>query len=342
MKILINENIPVKKWQKYVLQHEEGNLFQTYEMYSTYLHTKNFEPFAIAVVENERITALMLSVIQKEHQGIAGSFSARAIIVGGPLSSNIESLKFLISEYDNNMKSKVIYSEIRNMFSYDSKKEVFNELNYDFEEHLNIIVDLSKGEKDLWSDVHPRRRTNINKGTKEGFKFIEISTPAQLKESFNVVEEVYKKAGHPLSDYSLFENSMKYLTSKGMLKFFAAEINGKIAAVMYVPSYKGRLYEWYVAGLQEYQKKFANDFLVWEIFKYGLNNGYNIFDFGGAGSPKKEYGVRDYKKKFGGEFVNYGRFRKIYKPYMFKLGEQGLKIYKKLKSTSKSQPKVVK
>ncbi len=335
MKILVNENIPYEKWSEYVLDNNEGNLFQTPEMYYTFKETKNFEPFAIACLKDEKITAVMLSVVQKEHSGIAGSFSARSIIVGGPLFSDGASFKYLIKEFDIAMKGKVIFSQIRNMFPQDNKSEILKSAKYTFDEHLNILIDLTKGEKGLWSDVHPRRRTNINKGTKEGFSFVEIESSQQLKESYDILQEVYKKAGHPLADFSLFENVMKHLVSKGYFKFFAAQFEGKIVAAMYVPSFKGRLYEWYVGGLQEYQKKFASDFLVWEIFKYGLNNGYSIFDFGGAGSPKKEYGVRDYKKKFGGEYVNYGRFQKIYKPYMFKLGEKGLKIYKKLKQSSK-------
>lgn len=337
MKILLNENIPYEKWSEYVSDHAEGNLFQTPEMYFTYKDTKNYEPFAIACIKDDKITAVMLSVVQKEHSGIAGSFSARSIVVGGPLFSDEASFKFLINEFDNAMKGKVIFSQIRNMLSQENKAEVLKDSGYSFEEHLNILIDLSKGEKGLWSDVHPRRRTNINKGTKEGFKFVEITSQKQLEESYDILQEVYIKAGHPLADLSLFENVMKHLVPKGYFKFFGAEIEGKIVAAMYVPSFKGRLYEWYVGGLLEYQKKYASDFLVWEIFKYGLSNAFSVFDFGGAGSPKKEYGVRDYKKKFGGEYVNFGRFQKIYKPYMFKIGEKGLSVYKKLKQSSKKK-----
>ena len=37
--------------------------------------------------------------------------------------------------------------------------------------------------------------------------------------------------------------------------------------------------------------------------------------FGGAGKPDKPYGVRDYKLKFGGQLVNWGRFEKVHKPF---------------------------
>ena len=40
---------------------------------------------------------------------------------------------------------------------------------------------------------------------------------------------------------------------------------------------------------------------------------------------------KDYKKKFGGEFVNYGRFEKVHKPFFFQFGKLGLKIWQKVK-----------
>ena len=64
---------------------------------------------------------------------------------------------------------------------------------------------------------------------------------------------------------------------------------------------------------------------------WGIDNNYEIFDFGGAGDPNKPYGVRDHKLKFSGELIEFGRFEKIHKPLMMKISKFGLKIYKKIK-----------
>jgi lipid II:glycine glycyltransferase (peptidoglycan interpeptide bridge formation enzyme) len=60
------------------------------------------------------------------------------------------------------------------------------------------------------------------------------------------------------------------------------------------------------------------------------HNGYKVFDFGGAGIPGKEYGVREFKKQFGGKLVNYGRFEKIYRPAIKKIIFFGLKMHQKI------------
>ena len=65
--------------------------------------------------------------------------------------------------------------------------------------------------------------------------------------------------------------------------------------------------------------------------EWGSNNGYKIFDFGGAGKPNLAYGVRDHKLKFGGELVEFGRFEKVHNKFLMKVGELGLKLYKFIK-----------
>ena len=63
---------------------------------------------------------------------------------------------------------------------------------------------------------------------------------------------------------------------------------------------------------------------------WGKEHGYKKFDFGGAGKPGVPYSVRDYKMKFGGKVVNYGRYEKIHKSILFKIGKLAFKIYQML------------
>jgi lipid II:glycine glycyltransferase (peptidoglycan interpeptide bridge formation enzyme) len=45
---------------------------------------------------------------------------------------------------------------------------------------------------------------------------------------------------------------------------------------------------------------YPNDYLVWQVLIYGINNGYQIFDFGGAGKPEVNYGPREFKEDLEG------------------------------------------
>ena len=70
---------------------------------------------------------------------------------------------------------------------------------------------------------------------------------------------------------------------------------------------------------------------TWAAIEYGARNGLSYFDFMGAGSPDSDYGVREFKSKFGGKLVNYGRFLRINHPVLYQIGKIGLKLLKVLK-----------
>lgn len=50
----------------------------------------------------------------------------------------------------------------------------------------------------------------------------------------------------------------------------------------------------------------------------------------GASAPDEESGVRDFKARFGGQLVEYGRFRCVCNPIRYKLGSLGVKLLKRL------------
>ncbi|MCK4888772.1 MAG: hypothetical protein KAS97_02505, partial [Candidatus Aminicenantes bacterium] len=75
-----------REWSEFVYNHPEGNIFQTPEMFDVYNETDKYEPFVFAVVnDRKKFEAILIAVIQKEHKGLMGIFSSRAIIFGGPL-----------------------------------------------------------------------------------------------------------------------------------------------------------------------------------------------------------------------------------------------------------------
>jgi lipid II:glycine glycyltransferase (peptidoglycan interpeptide bridge formation enzyme) len=55
----------------------------------------------------------------------------------------------------------------------------------------------------------------------------------------------------------------------------------------------------------------------------------------GAGIKSEEYGVRNYKKQFGGDLYESGRFRYIFKPRLFQLATTIIDFQKKLKNIKK-------
>ncbi len=121
------------------------------------------------------------------------------------------------------------------------------------------------------------------------------------------------------------------LGGKGMVKIFCALKEGQIIGIRIGLVYKNMIYDWYAGSRRDFYKYNPNDFLPYNILVWGNNNGFELFDFGGAGKPNVPYGVRDHKMKFGGELVEFGRFEKVHNKLLLEIGKIGLKFYKKMK-----------
>jgi len=334
MKIITNiNNIDKKEWSNFVNNHPDGNIFQTPEMFDLYNRTEKHDPVVLCIKENEEIVGILLAVIQKEHKGLIGKFSSRSIIMGGPLIKNNDRkiLELLLKEYNKTIRRKVIYSQFRNFRDWDVLKDKFENYGFEYEEHLNILFNLDLSKDELLNQMHKQRRHNVRRAKNKGVIFKEITNSNEIKSCYELVKETYKRVKLPYPENSYFQNSYDIFYTNKYIRFFGAYIGKKIIGTRIVLCYKDLVYDWYAGSSFVDKNKYPNDFLPWEVMLWSKNNGYKIFDFGGAGKPGIPYGVRDYKKKFGGEFVNYGRFEKIHNKILFILGSFLFKIYKRIK-----------
>ena len=154
----------------------------------------------------------------------------------------------------------------------------------------------------------------------------------QLLESIELIQTTYQNARIPLADASLFENAFNILSPENMIRITNAYVDSQPAATSVELLYKDVIYGWYSGLDRSFATYVPNEQLTWHILKWGSENGYKIYDFGGAGKPDEEYGVRDFKAKFGGELVCYGRNTYTHRPAMLKLSKAGYRVYQTLRS----------
>lgn len=333
--MIIKTEINLDKLNVFCLSYPKANIFQTPEMYEVYKNTINYEPVYISVVdEKEELLGSLLVVIQKEHKGFIGKFSSRAIVWGGPLIKNddLKVLDYILKEFNIIVNKRAIYTQFRNMWEYSvEEKSVFKENGFDFEEHLDIIHKLSTTNEQFFEQMHKGRRKNVRRAIRKDLEFVEMTTIKELNESLKLIRNTYNRVKLPMPDVGFFISTFKECHLKGYVKFFGCKIDGKLIGTRYVLTYNNLVYDWYAGTDENYLDFYPNDFLPYKIMQWGRDNGYNLFQFGGAGKPNKPYGVRDYKLKFGGNLVNWGRFEKINKPILMKIARVGFMLYQKVK-----------
>jgi serine/alanine adding enzyme len=324
-------------WITLVNDHPQGNVFYLPSMLRLYERTSGNQPVFLACVDaSNKIQGLIVGVIQSSVSRWTKIITSRCIIWGGPLVKDNSPflIKLLLQELDKFIGEKVVYLQFRNLKEVLYAKNIFLENNYSYDDHLDILIDLKNGKEVIWQKFSSTRKKQILRSIKRGC-LIENKDSLDLEsleKCYDLLKVTYNRIGLPYPDKDFFKVAFNEPPLKSHIKAFFAIFENRIIAFRFVLIYKDLIYDWYAASDREYQDKYPNDLLPWEIFKWGIENGYKIFDFGGAGKPGEKYGVRDYKSKFGGELVNYGRFNKIKKPGIYFMGKSLIKLSRYLKS----------
>jgi serine/alanine adding enzyme len=333
MNITIKHEAPDNStWNGFLQSHPHKNIYQSPFMHTVYQNTKKYSPKVLGLYQDTELIGILLAYLQEFKSGPAGYFSRRLVIVGGPLveDNNPDYVDLLLSEYQRSISKLAIYTEVRNFFTQDVLISVFAKHGYVFQEHLNILVDLNKLEEDLWKEVHSKRRNEIRRARKEGTTVVEETNLQTLNTGYDILKEVYERAKLPIPDLTFFTSAFKNSNEETGLRIFTARNADQIIGVMFTLVFGKTIFDWYAGSRREFYKKYPNDLIPWEVFLWGLSKGYTSFDFGGAGKPGVPYGVRDYKKKFGGEFVNYGRYNCIHKPLTMKIAKTGFTLLQRM------------
>ncbi|MGY5858014.1 MAG: hypothetical protein RTU63_01495, partial [Candidatus Thorarchaeota archaeon] len=229
------ESLDELDWSRFVQENDHGNVFQTPGMYKVYLNTERYEPIFTALLDkNENILALMLGVKISEHGRIAGMFSSRIVVYGGPLVSKQGDRALLLEKilraHNVEAKKMAIFTELRNLSVRAELKSVGESINYQYEDHLNIHIDLSVGVERLHEGLHKNRRRGLKKAIKTGLEDFEIEIDG-LDELYSIVQHTYERIRIPMPPKSLFESIIGILREQGHARVIGVKFEGTLVGV---------------------------------------------------------------------------------------------------------------
>lgn len=324
---LVNDDIPISSWKEFVTENSHATPFQTPEFYKLIISVKNLSGFAVAVFDSDSIKALAVICLIRE-SGLKGYFSRRAIIYGGPViyDDNNDVLDLLLTRISEIIRDKAIYIETRNFSDYSIHTEIFYRHGYKYLPYLNFHV-LTSDKVLMNGSVSSSRMRQIRKAQKNSVRWKEAEDIDEIKIFYDILSHLYRhKITKPLLPFEFFRNFFE--SSLG--KYFLVWYKGKIIGGIMCPIMEGKaIYEFYVCGLDdEYKEQYPSVMATWAAMEYANQNNIPLFDFMGAGKPDEQYGVREFKARFGGELVEYGRFIKVNNPFLYNLGKLGLKVKK--------------
>lgn len=320
-------NLDKNAWKNFIDENPQGNIFQTPEMYEVFSRTKGYRPNLWATIgDNNQILALFLPVQVVLYGGPLKIFTTRAISYGGIVTcdgpTGQEALSLLLQTYNRQVPIWPILTELRNHFNLSDLRELLTQNGYTHEDHLNYLIDLKRDPDVIFGSFNTDARRRIQKNLKRGVITVRDMTNRSLLPTFyGLLKKTYQHARIPLADISLFEATFDVLLPKKMARFILVYVDNVPVTASLSLLYKDVIYGWYNGTDRAYRKFGPNESEVWELINWGINNGYGVFDFGGAGKPGEDYGVREFKAKFNGQLVNYGRNTYIHAAMRMKLSK---------------------
>ena len=334
--IKVVRTLPEAAWRRFVNQQPQSNIFHTPEMFQVFQHTKGYKPEAWATMNQDgQILALLLPIQIALGNGIARFFTTRAVVYGGVLydhsSQGKRALDFLLRTYVQEVDREVIFTELRNQSDLTDIQAVLNQCGFIYEDHLNYLISLNRPIDDIFRSFGQQARNRIRRELRRG----EIVIQAEIRKEhiydwYDLLRQTYTAARVPLADRSLFEAVFNILCPLGMAKFHIARVGQTCASASLELIHNATLYSWYGGVNRAYSSYHPNEMLTWHVLQWGAEHGYQVYDFGGAGKPDEPYGVRDFKSKFGGTLVNYGRNLCYHAPQRLAVSKVGYQIYRRL------------
>ncbi len=336
MTLKIVQTLPEDVWQRFLQKHPHSNIFQSPEMFQVFDRGKGYRPALWAAVSaGGEALALLLTVEVTLLPGPFRLFTTRSIAYGSVLyelsRQGEEALDILLRAYRRDGAGGALFTELRNLSDLSAVQPVLAAQDFVYEDHLNYLIDLQRAPEEILQGIGKRARKQIRRGLRRAEVRIEtVTTPQQVDICYEILRQTYANAQVPLSDISLFQAAFEALHPKNMIRLILAKIGDAYVGASVELLFRDIVYGWYGGVDRAYSKYTPNELIIWDILKWGAENDYRVYDFGGAGKPDEAYGVRDFKAKFGGELVNYGRNICVHSPVLLRLSAWGYKIYRRL------------
>jgi len=162
-----------------------------------------------------------------------------------------------------------------------------------------IMLDLAKGEDQIFREFSQTRRNELRKAIKNGvIEIKELETDEEISELYEIHVDWNRRKGNRPDPFEDFERATKQRENR---KVFIAVHDGKIIAGSYFRFCPGGVVE-YAANnsLPEFQNLRPNDLIGWRAIQWACAGGFTHFSMGGS---------HLFLRRFGGEVFTAWHYR---------------------------------
>lgn len=275
-------------WDEFVSRHEHGSPFHLTAWKNAIEETYGYRPLYMMAVRDSRITGVLpLFLVQNFVTGRV-LVSTPFAVYGGMLVENEDArdaLRTRLTELAQSLKAQ--YVELRN--AHEEQCVGFARIS----RYVSFFQDLHADEKPILDAIPRKTRYMVRKSLKEN-----LSTFCRTDHSQDF-EEIYvrnlRRLGTPCFPSKYFDKLLEHF--KGMIDIREVKSEGKTVAAVLSFYFRDRILPYYGASDPAYIALAPNNFMYFDLMRWGGSNGYRVFDFGR--SKKHGSGSYDFKAHWG-------------------------------------------
>lgn len=312
----------IAQWRSLLKESNYASWFQSPEAYALHQATPGYQAFALSVQLNNALTGLVTGY------ACGSLLTRRCVVQGGLLLGKTASTKTVQTLLQGlcTLAKNCVYIELRNEYDYSAYKQVFADYGFEYRPHLNVLISCDS-EPQMMQRLSENRRRQISTALQAEYTVKWAETNDETESFYRMLRHYYLHyIRKPLPPFAFFKHLVNEQSGRLLLLYKQQQLQAGMLLTI-LPTKK--VYDYYVCS--NHNNPHAAAYLYWQVMLYALQSGLPVFDTLGAGEPGVAYGVRDFKQRFGGETVEYGRFLKINKALPYRIGKKVLDLVSKLK-----------
>jgi len=174
----------------------------------------------------------------------------------------------------------------------------------------SFVLDLTKSEDELLSNMHSKTRYNIGLAERGGVTVEEKSDDQGLEIFISLLQKTLKRQKFYMHSPDYFRKMWQVLFPAKISHILLAKYKDRVLCAWMLFIWKDRLFYPYGASSSKHRKLMASNLLCWEAVKFGKRNNCRQFDLWGGLGPDADpthpwYGFHRFKLGYGSDLVEY-------------------------------------
>jgi len=279
---------PGAEWDAFAAGHPDATLFHQSAWQRAVLRTFRYRSRCLVARRGGRIAGILpLFVVPTLPWGRA-LVSAPQAVYGGPVSDAADSLDALVRrarEVGEEIGAR--YVEFRNLSPLPGLPG--KDLYVTFRKAILPTAD------ENMAAIPRNQRRSIRVAMKNGLTW-GVGREELFEPFYDLYSQSVRNLGTPVFPRRLFQNLLEAFGND--CRILVARREGRPSAAVLTFFYRDQVLPYYGGARREDFRYAVNDFMYWSLLRYGMEQGYKVFDFGRS---KKGSGSYDFKRHWGFE-----------------------------------------